>query len=48
MGGKKMDVLIERINKNEFQLNVSQLKSGLYQVQIETNKGIDNLILKVD
>lgn len=48
MGGKKMDVLIEVINKNEFQLNVSQLKSGLYQVQMETNKGIDNLILKID
>jgi len=48
MGGKKIDLLIKEINKNEFQFNVSELKSGLYQLQIETNQGFENMIIKID
>ena len=46
--GIKIDLLIMEINKNEFQFNVSQLKSGLYQLQIETNQGFENMIIKID
>ena len=48
MGGKKMDVLIKELNKREFQMDVSPLKSGLYQLRIETNLGYETKILKID
>jgi hypothetical protein len=48
MGGKKTDVLIKTINKREFQIDVSPLKSGLYQLHIETNLGNELKILKID
>jgi hypothetical protein len=48
MGGKKTDVLIKTINKREFQIDVTLLKSGLYQLHIETNLGNELKILKID
>jgi hypothetical protein len=48
MGGKKIDVLIKEINKNESRMNVTNLKRGLYKLQIETNQGFENMILKID
>jgi hypothetical protein len=48
MGGKKMEVLIKEINKREFQIDVSPLKSGLYQLHIETNLENEIKILKID
>jgi hypothetical protein len=48
LGGKKMDLLIKELNKREFQMDVSPLKSGLYQVRIETNLGYETKIIKID
>ena len=48
LGGKKMDVLIKELNKREFHMDVSPLKSGLYQLRIETNLGYETKIIKID
>jgi hypothetical protein len=48
LGGKKMDLLIKELNKREFQMDVSPLKSGLYQLRIETNLGYETKFIKID
>jgi hypothetical protein len=48
LGGKKMDVLIKELNKREFHMDVSPLKSGLYQLRIETNLGYETKFIKID
>jgi hypothetical protein len=48
LGGKKMDLLIKELNKREFHMDVSPLKSGLYQLRIETNLGYETKFIKID
>jgi hypothetical protein len=43
-----MDLLIKELNKREFHMDVRPLKSGLYQVRIETNLGYETKIIKID